>query len=446
MTKNNIIVPDLPESITDATVIKWYKKEGDTVIYEENLVDIETDKVMLEISSPCDGILSNIIEKESNIVQSQQILGQIIKSESHQEITSNNFSSKKIFSTPEKDNIKDDANDLFKFFSPSIRRLIKIYQSNPDIIKSSKNSNIILRKIIIDYIDKKNKNKILDKTHNIFFNKNDIDKNDIDKNDIDKNDIDKNDIDKNDIDKNDIDKNDIDKNDIDIKKRVKMTRLRQRIAERLLQTKNNTAMLTTFNEVNMEPIILLRKKYNKNFEQTYGIRIGFMSFYVKAVVEALKKFPAINASIDKDDIIYYKNFDISIAISTPRGLITPVLRNADTMSMSDIEKKIKEFSLKGIQNKITIQELIGGNFTITNGGVFGSLMSTPIINPPQTAILGIHLIKDRPMAIDGKIKILPMMYLALSYDHRLIDGKESVSFLLTIKNILEDFTSILIHT
>jgi len=223
-----------------------------------------------------------------------------------------------------------------------------------------------------------------------------------------------------------------------------MTRLRQKIAERLLQTKNNTAMLTTFNEVNMQSIISLRKKYNESFEQKYGVRIGFMSFFVKSVIAALKIFPEINATIDNTDIVFYKNFDISIAVSTPRGLITPVLRNADQMSMADIEKKIKEFSIKSLNNKIKIEELIGGNFTITNGGVFGSLMSTPIINPPQTAILGMHAIKERPMAINGKIKILPMMYLALSYDHRLIDGKESVSFLNKIKNILEDFNRILI--
>jgi 2-oxoglutarate dehydrogenase complex dihydrolipoamide succinyltransferase (E2) component len=227
-------------------------------------------------------------------------------------------------------------------------------------------------------------------------------------------------------------------------KRVKMTRLRQRIAERLLESQKNTAMLTTFNEVNMQSIMLLRKKYGEIFQKKHGIRMGFMPFYVKSVVYALKKFPEINAYIDKTDIVYYKNFDINIAISTPRGLIAPVLKNADSMSMAEIEKKIQEFSIKGFENNIHINELTGGNFTITNGGVFGALLSTPIINPPQTAILGIHLIHDRPMAVNGKITILPMMYLALSYDHRLIDGKESINFLSTIKNILEDFNRILI--
>ncbi|MBZ2279303.1 dihydrolipoyllysine-residue succinyltransferase, partial [Buchnera aphidicola] len=222
-------------------------------------------------------------------------------------------------------------------------------------------------------------------------------------------------------------------------------RLRKKIAERLLETKKNMAMLTTFNEVNMKPIILIRQKYNDIFKKKYNVRLGFMSFYVKAVVEGLKNFPNINASIDNKDIVYYKNFNISIAVSTPRGLITPVLKNADNMSMFEIEKKIQEFSIKGFENTITMDELIGGNFTITNGGVFGSLMSTPIINPPQTAILGMHVIKERAMVVDKKIVILPMMYLALSYNHCLIDGKEAISFLIFIKNILEDFNRILIN-
>ncbi len=223
-----------------------------------------------------------------------------------------------------------------------------------------------------------------------------------------------------------------------------MTRLRKTIANRLLEAKNSTAMLTTFNEVNMKPIMDLRKQYADVFEKRHGIRLGFMSFYVKAVTEALKRFPEVNACIDGDDIVYHNYFDVSIAVSTPRGLVTPVLRDSDKLNLAEIEKGIKDLALKGRDGKLAIEDLTGGNFTITNGGVFGSLMSTPIINPPQSAILGMHKIQDRVMVVDGKMEILPMMYLALSYYHRIIDGKESVGFLVTVKELLEDPTRILL--
>lgn len=223
-----------------------------------------------------------------------------------------------------------------------------------------------------------------------------------------------------------------------------MTRLRKTIATRLLEAKNSTAMLTTFNEVNMKPIMDIRKKYQEVFEKKHGIRLGFMSFYVKAVTEALKRYPEVNASIDGSDILYHNYFDVSIAVSTPRGLVTPVLRDTDTMSLADIEKAVRELAIKGRDGKLTVEDMTGGNFTVTNGGVFGSLMSTPILNLPQSAILGMHAIKDRPMAVNGQVEILPMMYLALSYDHRIIDGRESVGFLVTIKDLLEDPTRLLL--
>jgi 2-oxoglutarate dehydrogenase E2 component (dihydrolipoamide succinyltransferase) len=223
-----------------------------------------------------------------------------------------------------------------------------------------------------------------------------------------------------------------------------MTRLRKTIANRLLEAKNSTAMLTTFNEINMKPIMDLRKQYQDGFEKRHGIRLGFMSFYVKAVTEALKRYPEVNASIDGDDIVYHNYFDVSIAVSTPRGLVTPVLKDTDALGMADIEKGIKALAIKGRDGKLSLDELQGGNFTITNGGVFGSLLSTPIINPPQSAILGMHKIQDRPVAVNGKVEILPMMYLALSYDHRIIDGKESVGFLVTVKEMLEDPTRLLL--
>ncbi|MGL5666274.1 MAG: 2-oxoglutarate dehydrogenase complex dihydrolipoyllysine-residue succinyltransferase, partial [Shewanella sp.] len=227
-------------------------------------------------------------------------------------------------------------------------------------------------------------------------------------------------------------------------KRVPMTRLRKTIANRLLEAKNSTAMLTTFNEVNMKPIMDIRKQYQDIFEKRHGIRLGFMSFYVKAVTEALKRFPAVNASIDGDDIVYHNYFDVSIAVSTPRGLVTPVLRDTDTMSLADIEKAVRDLAIKGRDGKLTVADMTGGNFTVTNGGVFGSLMSTPILNLPQSAILGMHAIKDRPMAVNGQVEILPMMYLALSYDHRIVDGRESVGFLVAIKDFLEDPTRLLL--
>ena len=227
-------------------------------------------------------------------------------------------------------------------------------------------------------------------------------------------------------------------------KRVPMTRLRKTIANRLLEAKNSTAMLTTFNEVNMKPIMDIRKQYQDIFEKRHGIRLGFMSFYIKAVTEALKRFPEVNASIDGDDIVYHNYFDISIAVSTPRGLVTPVLRDTDTMNLAEIEKAVRDLALKGRDGKLTVADMTGGNFTVTNGGVFGSLMSTPILNLPQSAILGMHAIKDRPMAVNGQVEILPMMYLALSYDHRIVDGRESVGFLVAIKDFLEDPTRLLL--
>ena len=223
-----------------------------------------------------------------------------------------------------------------------------------------------------------------------------------------------------------------------------MTRLRQRVAERLLDAKNTTAMLTTFNEVNMKPIMDIRKGYQERFEKRHNIKLGFMSFYVRAVTEALRRYPNVNASVDGKDIVYHNYFDISIAVSTERGLVTPVLRDCDTMSLADIERGIKSLADKARDGKLTVDDLSGGNFTITNGGVFGSLMSTPIINPPQSAILGMHKIQDRPMAVDGQVVILPMMYLALSYDHRIIDGRDSVGFLVTVKELLEDPTRLLL--
>ncbi|XBC37951.1 MAG: dihydrolipoyllysine-residue succinyltransferase [Buchnera aphidicola (Floraphis choui)] len=403
MNIENILVPSLPESVTEATIITWHKKPGDVLKEDDILVDIETDKIVLEIPSLCNGTLGNIIANQGQKVFSGQIIGTIVKSNIKNNLSINNLK--------KAENIKDNKELTLskKHLSPMVRRLISIYNLKDIYIKGTGIKDRITREDIMKHVNKSTIKTDMNNTCNNEYQK----------------------------------KSNI-KNCSRNINRVKMSELRKKISERLLETKNNSASLTTFNEVNMESILNLRKKYGDLFTKKYNIKLGLMSFYVKAVIEALKNFPEINASIDQDDIIYYKYFDINIAISTPRGLVAPVLRNVDLMSMSEIEQEIQMLSMKARNSKLTIDHLKGGNFTITNGGIFGSLFSTPLINPPQSAILGMHSIKERPMVVDNNIKILPMMYLALTYDHRLIDGKESVGFLMKIKELLEDFNRIIL--
>ena len=406
MSSVDILVPDLPESVADATVATWHKKPGDAVVRDEVLVEIETDKVVLEVPASADGILDVVLEDEGATVLSRQILGRLREGNSAGKESSEKADAKA--STPaqrQQASLEEQNNDAL---SPAIRRLLAEHNLDPAAIKGTGVGGRLTREDVEKHLAKapapgEAKAPAAAPAaapapqlgHRS-------------------------------------------------EKRVPMTRLRKRVAERLLEAKNSTAMLTTFNEVNMKPIMDLRKQYGEAFEKRHGIRLGFMSFYVKAVVEALKRYPEVNASIDGDDVVYHNYFDVSMAVSTPRGLVTPVLRDVDLLGMADIEKNIKELAVKGRDGKLTVDDLTGGNFTITNGGVFGSLMSTPIINPPQSAILGMHAIKDRPMAVNGKVEILPMMYLALSYDHRLIDGRESVGFLVAIKELLEDPTRLLL--
>ncbi|EMF8927338.1 2-oxoglutarate dehydrogenase complex dihydrolipoyllysine-residue succinyltransferase [Salmonella enterica subsp. enterica serovar Infantis] len=400
MSSVDILVPDLPESVADATVATWHKKPGDAVVRDEVLVEIETDKVVLEVPASADGILDAVLEEEGTTVTSRQILGRLREGNSAGKETS--AKSEEKASTPaqrQQASLEEQNNDAL---SPAIRRLLAEHNLEASAIKGTGVGGRLTREDVEKHLAKgESKAPAVEPAAQPAQGARG-------------------------------------------EKRVPMTRLRKRVAERLLEAKNSTAMLTTFNEVNMKPIMDLRKQYGEVFEKRHGIRLGFMSFYVKAVVEALKRYPEVNASIDGDDVVYHNYFDVSMAVSTPRGLVTPVLRDVDTLGMADIEKKIKELAVKGRDGKLTVEDLTGGNFTITNGGVFGSLMSTPIINPPQSAILGMHAIKDRPMAVDGKVEILPMMYLALSYDHRLIDGRESVGFLVTIKELLEDPTRLLL--
>lgn len=406
MSSVDILVPDLPESVADATVATWHKKPGDAVVRDEVLVEIETDKVVLEVPASTDGILDAVLEDEGATVLSRQILGRLREGNSAGKETSEKADAKA--STPaqrQQASLEEQNNDAL---SPAIRRLLAEHNLDAAAIKGTGVGGRLTREDVEKHLAKapaaaeaKAPAATAAATPAPQLGHRS-------------------------------------------EKRVPMTRLRKRVAERLLEAKNSTAMLTTFNEVNMKPIMDLRKQYGDAFEKRHGIRLGFMSFYVKAVVEALKRYPEVNASIDGDDVVYHNYFDVSMAVSTPRGLVTPVLRDVDLLGMADIEKNIKELAVKGRDGKLTVDDLTGGNFTITNGGVFGSLMSTPIINPPQSAILGMHAIKDRPMAVNGKVEILPMMYLALSYDHRLIDGRESVGFLVAIKELLEDPTRLLL--
>ena len=388
----DIKVPVLPESVADATIATWHVQPGEAVSRDQNLVDIETDKVVLEVVAPEDGVMGDHLHAEGDTVLGEQIIGKLVAGAAPAAAAP---------AATEAPASTDESSDVL---TPSVRRLIAEKGLDASQIKGSGKGGRITKEDVDAFLKApaaKPASAPAAAAPAVALGER-------------------------------------------TQKRVPMTRLRKTIANRLLEAKNSTAMLTTFNEVNMKPIMDLRKQYKDVFEERHGIRLGFMSFYVKAVTEALKRFPEVNASIDGDDIVYHNYFDISIAVSTPRGLVTPVLRDCDKLSVAEIEKGIRELALKGRDGKLTVDDMTGGNFTITNGGVFGSLLSTPIINLPQSSILGMHKIQERPMAVNGKVEILPMMYLALSYDHRQIDGKESVGFLVTIKELLEDPTRLLL--
>ncbi|MBQ4863419.1 2-oxoglutarate dehydrogenase complex dihydrolipoyllysine-residue succinyltransferase [Pseudoalteromonas sp. MMG013] len=390
----DIKVPVLPESVADATIATWHVQPGEAVSRDQNLVDIETDKVVLEVVAPEDGVMGEHIHAEGDTVLGEQVIGKI---------SSGSAAPATPAAATEASSANDDSSDVL---TPSVRRLIAEKGLDASAIKGSGKNGRITKEDVDAFLSAPAAKPAPTKAASTPAPVADLGER--------------------------------------TQKRVPMTRLRKTIATRLLEAKNSTAMLTTFNEVNMKPIMDLRKQYKDLFEKTHDTRLGFMSFYVKAVTEALKRYPAVNASIDGDDIVYHNFFDISIAVSTPRGLVTPVLRDSDQLSMAGIENGIRDLAIKGRDGKLSMADMTGGNFTITNGGVFGSLLSTPILNLPQAAILGMHKIQERPMAVNGKVEILPMMYLALSYDHRLIDGKESVGFLVAIKELLEDPTRLLL--
>ena len=409
-------VPALPESVADATILAWHKQPGDTVRRDENLVDLETDKVVLEVPAPGDGVLREIYFKDGDTVQADALLALVgdaveaargapsARVEKPAQPTVVAESSAAASTAPEGEPV----------LTPAVRRLIKELNLDPREIRGTGRDGRILKSDVMNYLDSREPSET-------------------------------------------------DKELSALaaapaspatpatipgqrpEQRVPMTRLRARIAERLVQAQHSAAILTTFNEVNLQAVQELRRRYQDRFEKEHGIRLGFMSFFVKATVEALKKFPVVNASVDGNDIVYHGYYDIGIAVGSPRGLVVPILRDADQLSFAEVEKAIKEFGKKAQDGALTYEELTGGTFTISNGGVYGSMLSTPILNPPQSGILGMHNIVDRPVVENGQVVVRPVMYVALSYDHRIVDGREAVSFLVAVKQALEDPARLLLQ-
>ena len=396
--------PTFPESVADGTVANWVKKEGESVDQDEIIAEIETDKVVLEVVAPSNGVLTKIIKHEGDIVNSAEIIGEFdetavkIKEEKISKEVNLQSSSAEEEDDPK---IKDDVNH--KKSGPAAKKLIVENNLDSSLIQASGKNQRITKADVINHLESKSPEmESSDNASSISSSSRP-------------------------------------------EKRVPMSRLRNTIAKRLVSVQQETAMLTTFNEVDMLPIKELRAKYGQEFEKQHGIKLGFMGFFIIAAVQALKKFPIVNASIDGSDVIYHGYQDIGVAVSTERGLVVPIIKDADTKSLPELEKSILEYSEKARDSKLTIEEMQGGTFTISNGGVFGSLLSTPILNAPQTAILGMHSIQDRPVAINGEVVIRPMMYLAMSYDHRLLDGKEAVRFLVSIKEQLESPERLLLN-
>lgn len=382
-----IKVPAFPESVADGTLTTWHKKPGDTVHYGDVLVDIETDKVIFEVPSLGDGVIDDVLVKEGEVVLSEQVIAHMTKQP---------VGKKQESSAVEINNLNDNTESKEDIvITPSAQKMINENSLDAKQIIGTGKAGRVLKEDVISYIENKKEKNTPSISPIVVEGER-------------------------------------------LEKRVPMTRLRKRIAERLLYAQQTAAILTTINEVNMQPVMTLRKQYQDKFEQTHGVRLGFMSFFVTAVVEALKRFPEINASIDGDDIVYHGFFDVGIAVGSPRGLVVPILRDTEKLSIAQIEQQINDFGQRAKEGALTIEEITGGTFSITNGGVFGSLLSTPILNPPQSGILGMHKIQPRPMVEDNEIVIRPMMYLAFSYDHRIIDGKEAVQFLVAIKEMIED--------
>ena len=397
-------VPTLPESVADATIATWHKKVGDSVKRDENILDLETDKVVLEVPAPRDGVIKEIKFSEGDTVESGQLLAVMeegIPTSDTSETSSKQSDDAK--SETQGSEKTADTNDKEKDQEPGpgVRRLLAEHDLQASAIKGSGKGGRLTKEDVVRFIETNRKRPATAAQAAPMGAREE--------------------------------------------RRVPMTRMRAKIAERLVEAQQSAAMLTTFNEVNLQAVMDLRKKYQDQFVKKYGIKLGFMSLFTKAVVESLKRFPAVNASIDGADVVYHGFYDIGIAVSTERGLVVPVVRDAEQKSLSEIEQSIASSAARAREGKLSMDEMQGGTFTITNGGVFGSLLATPIINPPQTGILGMHKIEDRPVVEKGQIVIRPMMYIALSYDHRLIDGKDSVQFLVSVKELLEDPARMLLN-
>ena len=424
-------VPQLPESVADATLVSWHKKPGDSVVRDENLVDLETDKVVLEVPAPAAGVLKEIRLSDGTTVTSGQVLAiieegvsavpgasapAILTASSGATTTAKEAVGKEVGGTGTQEvAAKGDA--VGAKLSPAAKRVAEEHQLDAKAVAGSGRDGRVSKSDVVNYLASKDAANAAAKAPAQF---------------------------------------------VPApsapsapsapgargargEQHVPMTRLRARIAERMVQAQATQALLTSFNEVDLHAVNELRGRYKEPFEKQYGVKLGFMSFFTKACVAALKKFPTVNASVEGNDIVYHEYFDVGVAVSTDRGLIVPVLRDADQLSFADIEKSIGNFAARARAGSITIEELTGGTFTITNGGVFGSLLSTPIVNSPQSAILGMHKIQDRPVVVDGEIVVRPMMYIALTYDHRIIDGREAVQFLVTVKQCLEDPARMVLH-
>ena len=404
-----IRVPTLPESVADATLVAWHKQPGDTVKRDENLADLETDKVVLEVPAPANGVVKELKFKTGTVVTAGQVLAVI--EEGAAVAAAAPSSAAKSAPAPAAAN-GQKAGETSDKLSPSVRRLVEENKLDPGAIPASGKDGRLTKSDVVDFLGK-NQTPVTDRAEppapvvpaarapapaarptTGAAGRTD--------------------------------------------QRVPMTRLRQRIAQRLVEAQHSAALLSTFNEIDMTNVLELRNRYKDRFEKEHGVKLGFMSFFAKAAIEALKKFPAVNGTIDGTDVIYHEYYDIGVAVSTDRGLMVPIVRDADIKSFATIEKEIGDYAKKAREGSIAIEDLTGGTFTITNGGVFGSLLSTPIVNAPQSAILGMHKTQERPVVVNGQIVIRPMMYLAISYDHRLIDGREAVQFLVTVKESLED--------
>ena len=393
-----IKAPTFPESVADGTIANWLKKEGENVSQDEVIAEIETDKVVLEVLAQSDGIISKIVKNEGETVISSEIIGEFEETNGTiSEVVEETIKEKK----EEKMPVKAKKTNHGKKIGPAAKKIIAENDINPDDISPTGKDKRITKADLVNHLSSDQEI--------------------------------------------DPQKPSLSSREGRPEKRVAMSRLRSTIAKRLVSVKQETAMLTTFNEVDMLPIKDLRSKYGEEFENQHGVKLGFMGFFVIAAVQALKKFPSVNASIDDNDIVYHGFQDIGVAVSTERGLVVPVIKDADSKSLSEIEQSILNYSDKAKKGKLSIEDMQGGTFTISNGGVFGSLLSTPILNAPQTAILGMHSIQERPVAINQEITIRPMMYLALSYDHRLLDGKEAVTFLVSIKEQLESPERLLLN-